>query len=131
MKLLNNEKGLTLVEIMISMVVVAVLLIGIMIGNTVIQQANEAAFERTRAIQDTNQVMELMRRTAASGNFPSNVTSVYNGTVSGYTSLPSEAVTVSYVSATANPLDATVTVTWLENGRRAATSSLRALVTQR
>jgi prepilin-type N-terminal cleavage/methylation domain-containing protein len=136
----RNEKGLTLIETMIAMVVLAILLIGIGVGNAVLQQTGDAAFQRTRAIQDANQVMELIRRTAAVGNFPGNVTGAYPnaGTVAGYTSLPSEVITVAYTDTNAdgnatndNPLDVTVTVSWLENGRRTVNTSLRALVTQR
>ena len=129
----RNDRGFTLIEAMIATAVVSIILIGVMIGNTVIQQNSEAAFQRTRAIQDAHQVIELIRRTASTGNFPGNVTAAYpnNGTVSGYSSLSSESVSVSYVDTAANPLDVTVRVSWLENGKRSVNTSLRALVTQR
>ena len=129
----NREKGFTLIELMIAMVVVVSVLAGFMGTNVAIQQTTESAFQRTVALQDANQVVELMRQTAATGTFPTNVTAVYanGGTVSGFTSLTSETVTVSYVSASANPLDATVTVSWLQNGRRTVNTALRTLITQR
>jgi prepilin-type N-terminal cleavage/methylation domain-containing protein len=141
MKWLKSENGLTLIETMITMAVVAVVLIGVMIGNTVIQQASTAAFERTRAVQAAHQVIESIRRTAQSGSFPDNVLTEYpdGGEVAGITSYENDpTVTVSYtdtngVAGLGNDsyLDATVTVTWMENGRRAASTALRALVTQR
>lgn len=122
-----------MVEILIAMVVLGIILIGIMIGNAVIQKSAEAAFQRTRAMQDANQVMESIRKTARTGNFPSNVIASYpnGGTVAGFTSLSNESITVSYVSTTSNPLDTTITVSWRENGTRAVSTVLNALVTQR
>lgn len=129
----KQEKGFSLIEVLISLVVLSVILIGIMIGNAVIQKSSEAAFQRTRAMQDANQVMEQIRKTSRTGSFPSNVTAAYpnNGTVSGFSSLSNESVRVSYVSTTTNPLDVTVTVSWRENGTRNVSTTLNALVTQR
>lgn len=116
---------------MITMVVVAVVVLGFMSSATGVQHQGQAAYQRAIALQDANQVIEQMRNAAASGTFPANVTGSFNGTVSGYSSLPSEAVSVAYVSATANPLDTTVTVSYLENGRRTTSASIRTYITQR
>lgn len=127
----KKEKGFTLIEVMITAVVVAVVVLGFLGSATALQSANRAAFERTIALQDANQVIEAMRNTAATGTFPSNVTSVYSGTVSGYSNLPSESVSVSYASPTANPLDVTVTVSYNENSVRPTSASIRTYMTQR
>lgn len=136
----KNQRGFTLIEIMIAMAVMGTVLIGVIVGNIAIQKNAEAAFQMTRAIQDANQVMESIRKTARTGNFPANVIAVYPnaGAVSGFTSLSSETVTVSYSdtngdgsSINDNPLDVTVTVSWLSNGVRSANTILRSLVTQR
>lgn len=118
---------------MVTMVVVVLVLVGFTGTNGTIQQTSEAAFQRTTALQDANQVIELMRNTAASGTFPTNVTTVYpnNGTVSGFTNLTNETITVSYANAVADPLNVTVTVSWSENGRRTVNTALRTIITQR
>jgi prepilin-type N-terminal cleavage/methylation domain-containing protein len=130
----KNQKGFTLIEIMITMVVVVVVVLGFLTSSTAIQTQGRAAFERSMALQDANRVIEQMRNAAASGTFPGNVTGTFSGSVSGFGSLPTgsnETITVSYASATADPLDATITVSYLENGRRAQTASLRTYITQR
>lgn len=128
---LCDEKGFTLIEIMIAAVVVAVVVLGFMGASTGIQMQGEAAHQRSIAIQDANRVIELMRDAAATGTFPANVTSAYSGTLSGYTSLPSESVSVAYASTSANPLDVTVTVSYLENSRRTTSAAVRSYITQR
>ncbi len=130
-KRLQNEKGFTLVEVMIAAVVVAIVVLGFMGAATAIQLQGEAAYQRSVAIQEANRVVELMRNAAVTGTFPANVTGTYSGTLSGYTALPSESISVSYANASANPLDATITVSYLENGRRTTTASLRTYITQR
>ena len=85
------------------------------------------------ALQDANQIVERIRSSAAAGTFPTNVITAFpnNGTVSGFTNLTNETVTVSYANAAANPLDVRVQVQWLENGRRTVNAHVRTLVTQR
>jgi len=130
---LDNEKGFTLIELMIAMVVTVLALVGYIGATTNIQQTGEAAFERSVAIQDANRVVEQMRNAAATGNFPGNVLGAFpnNGVVAGFNNLTAEQVTVTYTNAGADPLDAFVTVAWNENGRRATTATLRTFVTQR
>ena len=127
------DKGFTLIEVMISMVVVVLVLLGFMGANLSIQQVSEAANQRAIALQDANQVIEQMRNLALNGTFPGNVTAVYpnGGAVAGFTSLTNEQVTVSYVNATTDPLNVTVTVSWQENGVRTVNTALRTLITQR
>ena len=130
---LKSQEGFTFIEVMISMSVIVLLAVGFLMSATSLQAANMAAFERSIALQDANQVIETMRNTASTGTFPANVIALYanNATVSGYTSLTSESVRVAYASTTANPLDVTVTVSYNENGRRAVTQVLRTYITQR
>ena len=118
---------------MITMAVLVVTLLGFMGANTAVQQSSAAAFERAVAVQDANQVIERMRNTAAAGTFPANVTGLFpnGGAVNGFNTLTSELIIVTYVNPAANPLDATVTVRWLEKGVRNVDTSLRTLITQR
>src|SRR5262245_42771888 len=123
---LDSERGFSLIEVMITAGIVALVVSGYMASSTSLQFTNQASYERSVALQDANQVVENMRNLAAIGTFPNNVTSVYpGGTVSGFTKLTNEQVSVSYVSATANPLDVTVSVQYSENGTRTSTASLR------
>ena len=135
MNSLNNEKGFTLVEIMITTVVVSIVLLGFVSSSSGIQRQGEAAYQRAMALQDANQVIEQMRNLAATGTFPANVTGTFNGAVAAsYAHMPSssaETISVSYANASANPLDATVTVSYSENGTRATTAAIRTYITQR
>ena len=139
-RILKEELGFTLIEVMITTVIMSIALVAILSANAAMAQSSEVLFQRTVAIQNANQVFERMRNTAISGTFPGNVTTAYphNGTVSGFAALTNEVVRVTYAdrngdgnALTDNPLDATVTVTWSDNNKRSATSSLRSLVTQR
>lgn len=137
---IDREGGFTLVELMITMGIMVGAMTSVLMANASISQTSEGIFQRSVAIQDANQVIERMRNTAVTGTFPGNVTAAYpnSGSVSGFSSLTSEVVRVTYAdrngdgnALTDNPLDVTVTVTYLENGRRNTTMSLRSLVTQR
>ena len=132
-KIHSCEKGFTLIEIMITLFVMAGVLISILAANSAIAQSSEGVYQRLFAVQDANQVIERMRNTAVTGTFPGNVTAVYpnGGTVADFNSIPNEVVTVSYANTNSNPLDVTVTVNYLENGRRTASTALRSLITQR
>ncbi len=128
-----NGKGFTLIEVMIAMVVAVMVLVGFVGANGNLRQTSESMFEKSVALQDANQVIELMRNAAASGSFPANVIASYpnGGTVSGFSNLTNETITVSYASASANPLNTTVTVSWLRNGARSVSTTLRTYITQR
>ena len=129
----QGQRGFNLVELMIAMVVGVLVLMGFIGTNGALRQASYAAYEKSVALQDANQVVEMMRNTAASGTFPAVVTTSYpsGGTVSGFSNLTSETITVSYANSAANPLDTTVTVTWLQNGNRSVSTTLRTYITQR
>ena len=136
---MKSERGFTLIEIMITVEVMTTCLLGLLYANTKMQQSGNIAFERAVAMQHANQVIENMRNSAVTSLATVTTAFPNNGTVasSNYTqsstneSLPSEVVTASYVSTTADPLDATVTVTWLAGGVRTVSKSVRTLITRR
>lgn len=130
---LRRTDGFTLIELMITMAVIVLALVGYIGANSAIQRSDEAAFERSVALQDANRVLEQIRNAAASGTFPQNVTSAFPNasTVAGFTSLTNQQVLVSYADTSADPLDVTVTVTWQRSGLRSVSAALRSLVTQR
>ena len=132
-KIFTNQKGFTLAEVLIAVLITSLGLLAYIGGNVKIGQTTSAAYEQTVAYQDMNRILEQMRDTAKTGTFPTNVTTSYpnNGTVSGFNNLTGETITVSYVSASADPLDVTLTTAWTSNGVRAVSKSLRTLITQR
>ena len=128
-----NEDGFTLIEVMISLFVGAVALLAYISSNIAVDNAAQQSFEKTMALQDAQRVIEQIRNTAQTGQFPDNVTNVFpNATnLDGFNNLSNEQVVVSYADQTTNPLDITVTVSWEANGRRDMDASLRTIVTQR
>lgn len=136
---MRNQKGFTLIEVMITTAVVTLALVGLLAANMQIRLASMAAYERSVATRHAHEVIERMR-TASDGSL-SDVTSTFSngGTVSSSNYLTTsstellknETVVVSYVSTSADPLDTTVTVTWLERGVRTATLPVRTLITKR
>lgn len=138
---IKEERGFTLIEFMISAVILFVAL-GLAIGATTnLQQANEYAYQVVIATQDAQRVIEDMRRVSKTGNFPGNVTAQFpqNQAVAGYNNLDGERVVVSYVNTGINPLSVTVTVTWNSvtqtsgggTATRVMTRQLSTLMTQR
>lgn len=127
------QKGFSLIEIMITVAVVSLALVGYIGANMSVQQSGEAGYERTVAIQDAHRVIEQMRNATAAGQFPANVTTAFpdNGFVGGFTTLTNEQVQVTYADAAADPLDVTVTVSYRANGRRNVNAAVRSIITQR
>ncbi len=132
-KIFAGAEGFTFVELMVTAAVVSIVLLGFVSGNMAIQRTSDGAFERAVAVQDANRVVERIRDAAKTGQFPGNVTGTFpnNATVGGFNALDSEQVRVNYADSSANPLDVTVTVTWMQNGTRQAAEALRTFVTQR
>lgn len=125
--------GFTLVELLISILLIAVGLLGMVLANTYIQKTSETAYERMVATQDAHRVIEMIRNVSQTGNFPSNVTGAFpsGAAVPGFSNLSGEAVVVTYANPAADPLDLTVTTTWREQGLRTTSTQLRTLMTQR
>lgn len=132
-RVLCDQRGFTLIELMITVLVVILALVGYVGANTSVAQSGEVLFERSVALQDANRVAEQMRLTAQTGNFPVNVTAAFpqNGLVGGFNNLTGEQITVTYADTAADPLDATILVSWQENGLRLETAALRIMLTQR
>lgn len=128
-----NASGFTLIELMIALLVATLVIVGYIGTNIVIQRHAEEIHERTIATQDANRTIEQMRNMSRNGTFPANVVNSFpdDTAVTGFNNLTDEEVTVSYVSTTADPLDVTVTVTWLSYTQRQSTVTIRTYITQR
>ena len=85
------------------------------------------------AAQDSQRVLELIRNASTNGAFPANVVNTYpNGAaIPGFNNLVNEQIIANYSNTIADPLDITVTTTWLERGERNVSFQLRTLMTQR
>ena len=130
---MHRAAGFSLIELLIAIMVIGVGLLGILLGNTFTQKTGEIAHEQIVAIQDAHRVIELMRNASANGNFPGNVTAAFPNAavIAGFNNLSSEQVTVIYADPTSDPLDVTVTTSWLELGVRNTSTRLRTLMTKR
>ena len=125
--------GFTIIELMISVFVVTLAIVGFVGANVMAQRNAEEMHERTIALQNANRVLEEMRSATKVTGFPQNVTNGFpqNGFVSGFTDLTNEQVQVSYVNPTADPLDVQVTVSWLSYAHRQQSETVRTYITQR
>lgn len=129
------KRGFTLIELLITVFIGIVILSVYLTSNITLQQTTEEAFERVVAAQDAQQVIERIRNAAKTGAFPANVTGsatyANSATFPEFDNLNQEQVQVRYANPAADPLDATVSVTWVTYGGRQDTLAVRALVTQR
>ncbi len=127
----RQKRGLTLVEIM----VVLLLLGGIIAGFLSVNGAGLALLEQLSnsvvAVNDARSVLESMRNIDPFDI--ANLTSIYpdGGTVAGFSNLNQETIRVDYLNVAADPIQVTITVTWLGKGNRTFTEQLTTLLTAR
>lgn len=130
---MKHEKGFTLIELVIAVMVCVIAVLSVLGANTVVQRNTDVQFQRATAMQDAHRIIERMRTASLNGAFPANVvTNFPNGAaVAGFANLTNEQITVAYVNTLTDPLDVRVTVSWLENGLRPASITMDSLMTQR
>lgn len=96
---MQNQKGFTLIEVMITVAVVSISMIGLLYANTKIQHSAQSAFQRSVAMQEAHRVMEEIRLFAntpsSCSDFPTCVSDSsvagsfpHNTARTGFTSLP-------------------------------------------
>lgn len=129
----RTQCGFTIIEIMVALLITTLVIVGYVGTNIYAQKNSEEMHERTLAIQDANWAIEEMRNVSRTGTFPGNVIANFpdDATIPGFSSLNSEVVVASYENTSANPLNVTITVTWLSYGGRQQSTTLRTYITQR
>lgn len=129
--IIKNKDGLTFIEVLIAMsIVVPVILILISADVSLMRNAEDAK-ETMIALQDLNSVIAQIRNLSETSLGTVTSTHSSGSTVSGYSNLTSETLTITYPSASDDPLDITVTVTWQNRWGRTRTKSMSVKVTQR
>lgn len=120
---MKKPKGFTLIEVVVSTLIVAVAIVALLgtflSGLILVESGRNMAV----AAADARSVFEEMRRLSASGMgsvTTRNWTTWSRG--SGLTSLGNEAVAVGFRNPAADPVEATVTVSWSERNRNRAAS---------
>lgn len=130
--IIRNESGLTLLEVLSSMLIASLILVGVIEALIYLTAVGSLNKNRTLVFQDVQVTMERISG-APFGNlttqFPDGqpLTSAFVTNVLGGYKLPSESITVSYPSGTAsNPLEVLVSGQWNEQAA-VRTVSLRTM----
>ena len=127
---IRRGKGFTLLEVLFAIAILLPVFFAILGVNFYMARATDSARMTTTAIQDAHTVIERMRDASrqelnqVTTNFPDGQTLV------GFTNLTNEQIVVDYANPNADPLSATVTVTWTDNGRNMQ-RNLATQITQR
>lgn len=130
-KMQEAQRGFTLIEVVVSTFILTVgilALLGTFLSGLALVESSRGT---STAAADARAVFEEMRR--LSGNSLTQVTG-RNWTVwstqAGLSGLPNESVAVTYRNPAADPLEATVTVSWQDRGRNRS-AVFTSLVTRR
>ena len=135
-----NERGFTLIEVMLTVGIAVLAILGTIATNVMIRQSVESAQEQTLAYQDASRVIEQMRNGAntVSSDFQESVADAADDAETNEKSLPAasnEVIDVTFVDDDADPLDVTVNVTWNNRGLLGLDAqrsiSVRTLITRR
>ncbi|MBI4549473.1 MAG: prepilin-type N-terminal cleavage/methylation domain-containing protein [Candidatus Omnitrophica bacterium] len=127
----QNQRGFTFVELLVAIAIVIPVLMGMIGVNLYTFRVGETSRSVMTAMQDGHSVIESIRNVAnnqglnaVAANFPSGQA------VAGFANLTNEQIIVTYPNAAQDPLQITVTVTWLDR-QRAMSRSLVTQVTRR
>ncbi len=128
---LRFKRGFTLVEIMVVLLLLGGIIAGFLSVNGVSLTLLEQLSNSVVAVNDARSVLENMRNIDPFD--VANLTSMYpdGGTVAGFSNLNQETIRVDYLSAAADPIQVTVTVTWQGRGNRTFTEQITTLLTAR
>lgn len=133
----QNGRGFTLIEVIITIVISALAISGMLATNTLLHKNNAAAYDRVVALQEVNRVIEQMREAATNGLFPNNLLNAFpnNSTINNLTNLKEEVITIQYATLQGggypDPMDVSVSIRWRDDHLRIMNYSLNTLMTQR
>ncbi len=130
----KQSSGFTVLEVVLTLAIVVTIFLAVMGTYIGLAGLTEASRNTTRAMADAQVVLERIRNSSATNLATVTGTNWTTWAVNpgGLTSLTNEVVTVSYLpgGANADPLNVTVTVTWLERGHNKQVA-VNTLLTQR
>ena len=131
----HNEAGFSLLELTIAVAVFVVVLGAVAQGLVSYYVVMDAQHQRVAAAEVLRGVLADMRavRDANPDSFPDAVRDAYpNGeTVPGPGLLPNETIEVTYANDAANPLEATVVISWPDLQGRPVQETISTLLTDR
>lgn len=127
---MNGNKGFTLIEIVVSLLLVVPALLGILSLTVYTMKTAETSRMVMTAMQDANAVVEQMRKLSEDGLSEVKATYPDGTAVSGFSNLTGETIVVDYVDPEEDPLEVTVTVSW-QDRERDMSRQLTTYVTQR
>ena len=117
-----NQRGFTLVETIFSIMVAAIVLVGVVEAFLYLTNMSSISKNRTLVFQDMQVTMERISGTALNSlnsQFPNNqaLSNAFVTNVLGGYKLPSETITVNYPNGTtANPREVVVVGQWTDRG---------------
>ena len=128
---MRGVKGFTLIEVMISVLLVVVAIGGLWSAFLSGMLLVEGGRNMTRAATDARTLFEEMRRRSSASL---SAITTWNWTAwaqgAGLTTLPGESILVTFTNAADNPVQANATVSWTEKNRNRS-AVFRGLVTVR
>ena len=128
---LKYRKGMTLVEVMVVLLLLAGIIAGFLSVNGASLTLLEQLSSSVVAVNDARSVIENMRNIDPFN--AANLIFLYpdGGTVAGFNNLNLETIRINYLNIASDPIQVTVTVTWQGKGNRAFTEQLTTLLTAR
>lgn len=112
----SNKQGLTLVEVLITVFVLAIGILSSLLFFTNAMISTEYARDLTVATTHVEYVLEEIQTRSTLANINgTNWASWF--TTQGLNTLPSETVAVTYANAASDPLEVTATITWTKKNK--------------
>ena len=123
MRIERSTIGLTLAELVVTIFVLSLTLVGTLMFFANARLAEQSAKDMTMSTSHAEFILEEMRTRTTLANITStNWVSWAAG--QGLSTLPSESVSAVYTNSASDPLEITVTINWIRNLRNATYSIL-------
>ncbi|MBX7258320.1 MAG: prepilin-type N-terminal cleavage/methylation domain-containing protein [Candidatus Hydrogenedentes bacterium] len=128
----RDEEGVTLLELTIAIALFAIVMGATATSLVSYYVALDMQNQRHSAIKDCATILSNMRdvRNTNPDDFPDAITAVWpdGTTIPNAGTLPQETITVDYVNPNANPLEVTITCTWVDMRGRQLTAALSSVL---